>query len=199
MRSHALAHRVKEIALPKIGCGLDLLQWPAVRTLIKNVFQYDAIQLSVYILEKDRAAEPRKTPADERSRLWKKSGEDGSKAKEIHTSDHVQKKIKGPENRQPTVKDYIRPAVAGSSKISRVQDRWANTVDIGFGHRVRRPLPDVFSGLRIVVPKHLPEYDRLRRHIVGFGGECLESADQTKATAAPTHIVYDTGTHICKI
>ena len=38
MRSHAKQNSVKEISMPKIGCGLDGLQWNAVRTLVKNVF-----------------------------------------------------------------------------------------------------------------------------------------------------------------
>ena len=38
MRGHARQNSVREIALPKIGCGLDGLQWNAVRTLLKNVF-----------------------------------------------------------------------------------------------------------------------------------------------------------------
>ena len=51
MRAHALHHGVKNIAMPKIGCGLDQLQWPAVRTLIKNIFQHHPITLTVYVME----------------------------------------------------------------------------------------------------------------------------------------------------
>eukprot|EP00091_Calanus_sinicus_P015322 TRINITY_DN33459_c0_g1_i1.p1 TRINITY_DN33459_c0_g1~~TRINITY_DN33459_c0_g1_i1.p1 ORF type:complete len:129 (-),score=25.05 TRINITY_DN33459_c0_g1_i1:126-491(-) len=34
--------------MPMIGCGLDGLSWPAVRTLVKNVFQLDRIKITVY-------------------------------------------------------------------------------------------------------------------------------------------------------
>ena len=51
MRDHALANKVTNINMPRIGCGLDLLQWPAVRTLIKNVFKDTSIIITVYSLE----------------------------------------------------------------------------------------------------------------------------------------------------
>ena len=50
MRDHALEHNVKAINMPKIGCGLDKLNWDAVRTMIKNVFLETDIKISVYYL-----------------------------------------------------------------------------------------------------------------------------------------------------
>ena len=51
MRNHAEKNQVTHIAMPKIGCGLDKLEWNAVRTLIKNVFLQTDIQIDVYHLE----------------------------------------------------------------------------------------------------------------------------------------------------
>ena len=52
MKKHALENSVQCIAMPKIGCGLDKLEWNAVRTLIKNIFLDTSIHIKVYTLEK---------------------------------------------------------------------------------------------------------------------------------------------------
>ena len=52
MKVHALEHEIEAIAMPKIGCGLDKLEWNAVRTLIKNVFLDTNIKITVYTLDK---------------------------------------------------------------------------------------------------------------------------------------------------
>ena len=44
--------------MPKIGCGLDGLQWHAVKTLLKNVFQTTDIKLTVYVLEDQDEGKP---------------------------------------------------------------------------------------------------------------------------------------------
>lgn len=54
MREHAEEHKVKKIAMPKIGCGLDRLSWPAVRTIIKNVFRHNSIQITVCHLDAEQ-------------------------------------------------------------------------------------------------------------------------------------------------
>ncbi len=142
MRTHALAHGVKHIAMPKIGCGLDQLQWPAVRTLLKNIFHLDSIALTVYIMEGG-----------------------GQAAKRSRTD----------------TKRSVSPGVSDGRKKS---------TEVGFGYRVRRPLPDAFEGLRIVLAPGVDKYDVLRRHIFGYGGSCLESSE----SAAPTHVIHETGT-----
>ena len=50
-REHAVKNNVRNINMPRIGCGLDGLSWPAVRTLIKNVFLRSDIIITVYSLE----------------------------------------------------------------------------------------------------------------------------------------------------
>merc|ERR1719461_1358027 len=50
MRNHAVVNEVKHIAMPKIGCGLDRLQWNRVESIIKRVFKETNIKVSVYEL-----------------------------------------------------------------------------------------------------------------------------------------------------
>lgn len=50
MRVHCLAHGVKSISMPRIGCGGDGMSWSTVRKLIEDVFQLEAVQITVYHL-----------------------------------------------------------------------------------------------------------------------------------------------------
>jgi O-acetyl-ADP-ribose deacetylase (regulator of RNase III) len=50
MRAHAVAHGVRCIALPRIGCGLDGLQWPDVKAVLVEVFGETDIHIAVYSL-----------------------------------------------------------------------------------------------------------------------------------------------------
>ena len=47
MRIHAEDHSITDIAMPKIGCGLDGLSWPRVRDMIKNIFKDTDINVLV--------------------------------------------------------------------------------------------------------------------------------------------------------
>jgi len=38
MRELVIENNIKKIAMPKIGCGLDRLQWGRVREMIKDIF-----------------------------------------------------------------------------------------------------------------------------------------------------------------
>ena len=51
MRGHAELHNVRHIAMPKIGSGLDLLDWNQVVEVIKDVFTYSGIRIIVYTLD----------------------------------------------------------------------------------------------------------------------------------------------------
>ena len=51
MRSHATMHGVSTIAIPKIGCGLDQMNWQDVVKLLRDVFAYSDIQIVVYSLD----------------------------------------------------------------------------------------------------------------------------------------------------
>ena len=51
MKSHAAMHGVSTIAIPKIGCGLDQMNWQEVVKLLRDVFAYSDLHVVVYTLE----------------------------------------------------------------------------------------------------------------------------------------------------
>jgi O-acetyl-ADP-ribose deacetylase (regulator of RNase III) len=50
MKHHAIAHHVSQISMPRIGCGLDRLDWALVKPLIIDVFDDTSIQINAYVL-----------------------------------------------------------------------------------------------------------------------------------------------------
>jgi O-acetyl-ADP-ribose deacetylase (regulator of RNase III) len=48
MRDHAVLHNVGCIALPRIACGLDGLQWLEVKDMLIDVFSLTSVKLQVY-------------------------------------------------------------------------------------------------------------------------------------------------------
>ena len=51
MKSHAGMHGISTIAIPKIGCALDQMNWQEVVKLLRDVFAYSDIHVVVYTLE----------------------------------------------------------------------------------------------------------------------------------------------------
>ena len=49
MRTHAEWSGVDRISLPRIGCGLDQLNWSEMRSLIKDVFKGSDVAITVYV------------------------------------------------------------------------------------------------------------------------------------------------------
>lgn len=47
MRKLIHVHGIKEIAMPKIGCGLDKLSWARVRELLEEIFEDDDLTIRV--------------------------------------------------------------------------------------------------------------------------------------------------------
>lgn len=47
LRKQALEMKLTRIAMPKIGCGLDKLEWTAVREIIRDVFADTDIEILV--------------------------------------------------------------------------------------------------------------------------------------------------------
>ena len=47
MKSLVEIHQVKKLAMPKIDCGLDRLQWPRVREILVEVF--DGVEIEILI------------------------------------------------------------------------------------------------------------------------------------------------------
>lgn len=55
MKAHALANNVSSISMPKIGCGLDGLDWRRVKGMISRIFpatskEQGAIQVTIHIV-----------------------------------------------------------------------------------------------------------------------------------------------------
>ena len=48
MQAHATMHGVSTIAIPKVGCGLDQMNWQDVVKLLRNIFAFSDIQIVVY-------------------------------------------------------------------------------------------------------------------------------------------------------
>ena len=49
MMIHAEWSGVKRISLPRIGCGLDQLNWSEVKSLINDVFKRSYVAITVYV------------------------------------------------------------------------------------------------------------------------------------------------------
>lgn len=49
MRDHMKANSVKQVAMPQIGCGLDMLKWPEVEDRIRRVFNEEDVEIDVYV------------------------------------------------------------------------------------------------------------------------------------------------------
>ena len=54
MKSHARLYGISTIAIPKIGCGLDQMNWQEVLKLLRDIFAYSNIRIVVYTLEENR-------------------------------------------------------------------------------------------------------------------------------------------------
>ncbi|XP_049793057.1 transcription initiation factor TFIID subunit 1-like isoform X2 [Schistocerca nitens] len=72
MRQHVIENNVKKIAMPRIGCGLDRLEWRRVKPLIESIFSGTGAQITVYNYNEDTAesSKPKHT-----SNVWLKSAQ----------------------------------------------------------------------------------------------------------------------------
>ncbi|XP_029290912.1 ADP-ribose glycohydrolase OARD1 [Cottoperca gobio] len=50
MKSHCEMNGVTRISMPRIGCGLDRLQWNSVSEILEQVFKHTNISITVYSL-----------------------------------------------------------------------------------------------------------------------------------------------------
>ena len=53
MKIHASTNGVSTIAIPKLGCGLDQMNWQEVVKLLRDIFAYADVQIAVYTLEEN--------------------------------------------------------------------------------------------------------------------------------------------------
>lgn len=54
MKSSMICEGQKKIAMPKIGCGLDGLDWGIVKAIIKDVFEDTDIEILICVREEDK-------------------------------------------------------------------------------------------------------------------------------------------------
>ena len=66
MRGHALLNNFTKSSMPKIGCGLDKLQWTDVFKLIQDTFTYSGIQIR--IITKQETDAIRRNPSSNNER-----------------------------------------------------------------------------------------------------------------------------------
>ena len=52
-KSHASMNGVSTIAIPKLGCGLDQMNWQQVVKLLRDISAYADVKLVVYTLEEN--------------------------------------------------------------------------------------------------------------------------------------------------
>jgi hypothetical protein len=52
LRDHAFLHSVSGLSMPRLGCGLDRLDWFLVKKIITDVFSQSPIRLTVNTLER---------------------------------------------------------------------------------------------------------------------------------------------------
>ena len=57
MQKHMQKKGVEGVAMPRIGCGLDLLQWRQVKQLLEEVFKNSESNIVVYTREEDQMRE----------------------------------------------------------------------------------------------------------------------------------------------
>ena len=50
MKAHCVSNGVKELCMPRIGCGLDKLDWGRVTAMIGGIFKDVEISITVYYL-----------------------------------------------------------------------------------------------------------------------------------------------------
>lgn len=50
VKEHCLENGVKSLSMPRIGCGLDRLEWDKVSDIIEDVFKDTDINITVYTL-----------------------------------------------------------------------------------------------------------------------------------------------------
>ncbi len=50
MRTVLYEFHIQKIAMPKIGCGFDGLNWERVEEIIKDIFSGDNVEITVYVL-----------------------------------------------------------------------------------------------------------------------------------------------------
>ena len=177
-RDHALKNKVHHIAMPKIGCGLDKLNWNAVRTLIKNVFLDTDIKISVYHLDAAPAAASHSRPISETNLLKRKINDD---------ADETDEKAKMPKKngKYPMLdiaEGNLTPMTSNQLENKTTTKHTTNPKTEEMAPLKFPKLPDVFSGDKIFLQKGMKDKDGLERYIIAYGGEVVPEESFGDAT-----------------
>ena len=65
MRDLCIKNNVDQLAMPRIGCGLDKLQWLQVSELIQRVFKQVDIEITIYVKSIDRPTKNKRRRDDD--------------------------------------------------------------------------------------------------------------------------------------
>ena len=135
---------IMNFSIIKIGCGLDMLDWNAVRTIIKNIFLDTPIRIDVYILESEALKSENKISAASSSKFNL--------------------------DRQSTIKKYPMLDIAeGNLTPIFNQDRKGITAgkDAILDEVLRyKNLPDLFVGDKMFLQEGMEDIDTLKRYII---------------------------------
>ena len=82
MTNHANKHKVTQISMPKVGCGLDRLEWHKVECLIKEICAQSNLTITVYDQSKDEQSQ-KQIEAPVRSALGQAQRQDEALSKLI--------------------------------------------------------------------------------------------------------------------
>ena len=52
LRKLCIKHNILNLAIPRLGCGLDGMRWKRVRALIKYIFEHTDVHITVYVNNK---------------------------------------------------------------------------------------------------------------------------------------------------
>lgn len=52
LHTQVIQKKIKKLAMPQIGCGLDRLKWADVSCTIKEIFAHDDVDIHVWIYDK---------------------------------------------------------------------------------------------------------------------------------------------------
>lgn len=182
MRDHAKKNGVKEIAMPKIGCGLDGLSWNAVRTLIKNVFLEEAIKITVFTLEKEyERSNVKASPVKSNHSVSSTDKKNPIKAMFDTTQS---KKRKAADDEESDVDEGTSSSKRNKPDVSR--KRKPEFSDEVKSKSPRTELPDIFDGWRVYLTEGVDDPDKLKRYVIAFGGEVLQDHESSEAT----HVIY---------
>ena len=150
MKKHAIENSVQAIAMPKIGCGLDKLEWNAVRTLLKNLFLDTSIHLRIYTLEKIEACEKKPVVAIS-------NGKSKNNTRKYYPMLDI-------------AEDTLTPISATNGHFK--QDKKGTELKF-------KALPDIFQNDKIFLQSGMENQKLLERYIIAYGGEIAQVSQAT--------------------